>query len=226
MHEGVHNRPPETFVDSGGPVHPTVLKTSMSSSSIPPLRGEGGQIMKELIFLYEQLRPRLLRMVQGRIGPRLRGRIDAEDVLQDALRRLVENLDEKRPASEEQLRAWLFKKVWSQLQDELRRWNTSQRDVDRVGPLPDESIADLIHRIGLSTRLGLEDVVELIRRALKPTEFEIIWLRIVDELSYGEIAEIFDLAEDTVRKRHVRALLKVRKSFSDPFASSGGSAPV
>jgi RNA polymerase sigma-70 factor (ECF subfamily) len=196
---------------------------STSSGSVSPVREEQSQIVKELIPLFVQLKPRLLRMVQSRISSRLRSRIDAEDVIQDALRRLVENLGDKQPGSVEQLRAWLYKKVWSQLQDELRKWNRSQRDMDRVVPLPDESVTDLVHRIGLSTHMGLKDVVELVRQVLSPIEFEIIWLRIVDELSYGEIAEVFDLTEDAVRKRHVRALLKIREAVSDPFSSSAGS---
>jgi DNA-directed RNA polymerase specialized sigma24 family protein len=87
--------------------------------------------------------------------------------------------------------------------------------------LPEESVADLVGRIGVSTSVGLKDVIALIRQALDPVEFEIIRLKILDELSYGDIAGLFGTTPEAVRKRYVRSLLKVRKTIADPFASSG-----
>ena len=75
--------------------------------------------------------------------------------------------------------------------------------------------------MGVSTNLGFKDVIELIRQSLCPIEFEVIRLKILDELPYADIAELFGTTPEAVRKRHVRALLKVRKSVADPFASSG-----
>ncbi len=198
---------------------PVALSTSCSGT---PLGDEQlKRIFEKLTTLYEELKPRLLRFVQARISSRLQGRIDVEDVLHSALLRLMKCLRSKTPASDDQLRSWLYKKVWSELQDEIRKCSTEGRNVEREFPLPEESVADMVKRLGLSTNLGLKDVIELIRQALKPIEFEILRLRFQDELSYEDIATIFDTTAEAVRKRCVRTLLKVRETIPDPFASSG-----
>ena len=112
-------------------------------AELPPSASEGlrgdeelDQVFEKLTILYERLRPKLLRLVETRISPRLRGRIDAEGVLHNALLRLMKCLRFQRPASDDQLRVWIFKKVWSQLQDEIRTHKTDGRDVDKECPLP------------------------------------------------------------------------------------------
>jgi RNA polymerase sigma factor (sigma-70 family) len=190
---------------------PMPVASTPCCSNASPENEQLKQIHEKLVALHEALRPKLLRMVRARISPRLQRRIDAEGVLQSALLRLIKCMNSKMPLSDLQLRSWLYKKVWSQLQDEIRKYSTLGRDVERELGLPDESIADLACRLGVSTHLGLKDAVELIRQALTPTDFEIVCLNIQDELSYGEIAEIFDTTAEAVRKRCVRALLKIRE---------------
>jgi len=222
MHEGVRAKlrgEGEGSRSSDVPSDPGI-STSHGPETLP--EGEQlVQLLERLTTISQELRPRLVRLVQVRISSRLQGRIDPEEVVQGALLRLVKSLRSSRPESEDQLRFWIYKKVWSQLQDEIRQQRTEGRDVDREGPLPQESVADLVGRMGVSTNLGLKDVIATIRQALDPDDFEIVCLRILDELSYGDIAELFETTADAVRKRYVRTLLKVRKTISDPFSSTG-----
>ncbi|GKX28625.1 hypothetical protein SH1V18_11050 [Vallitalea longa] len=53
-------------------------------------------------------------------------------------------------------------------------------------------------------------------RKLKPKDIEIIKMRYVDQLSFKEIAEQLDMKEDTVGKRHRRAIDKLRKGILKP----------
>jgi DNA-directed RNA polymerase specialized sigma24 family protein len=180
--------------------------------------------------LYKTLEPRLARMVQGRIPPRLQGRIDVEDVLQSGFRRLLKNLTSggavldrlvcQGEDVDKVLQAWIFKKVWSQWQDERRKFETSARDLNREVGLPEGSVLALVTRIGLSTHLGLKETLDLIRGKLTPEDFDIVWWRIVDELSYPEIALILDKTPDAVRKRYTRLLLKIREVVDSPFSSA------
>ncbi len=222
MHEVVLNVETSELGTSLGSIPASIPVSSSTSRSELPLENEQfKRILEELVALCERLKPKLLRLIRARISPRLQGRIDVEGVLQSALLRLITCLRSNRPVSDDQLRSWLYKKVWSELQDEIRKHSTEGRDVARELPLPEESVADLVQRLGVSTQLGLKDAVELIRQAVSPTEFEIVRLKILDELSYGDIAELFDTTPEAVRKRCVRALLKIRKTIPNPFASSG-----
>ncbi|GMQ55953.1 hypothetical protein AN1V17_03450 [Vallitalea sediminicola] len=50
-------------------------------------------------------------------------------------------------------------------------------------------------------------------KKLKPCDIKIIKMRYVNQLSFKEIAEQLDMKEDTVGKRHRRALDKLRKDI-------------
>lgn len=53
-------------------------------------------------------------------------------------------------------------------------------------------------------------------RKLKSKDIEIIKMRYVDQLSFKEIAEQLGMKEDTVGKRHRRAIDKLRKDIIKP----------
>ena len=78
----------------------------------------------------------------------------------------------------------------------------------------------LVGGIGVATNFGLKETVERIREALKPIDFQIVELRIVDELPYEELATFLNFTPEAVRKRFTRALLKIRQVVSSPFSSS------
>lgn len=172
------------------------------------------------VAAFRELEPRLRLMIEKRIAPRLRGRIDVDVILQNALGGLLRTLETRRPATDAELRSWICRRAWSRWQDELRRWSTEGRDAGRVGPLPPEADAAQADGAGAATDLSLKETVERVRAALRPVDFQIVELRIVDELSYEELGAFLGLTPESVRKRFYRALLKVRHLVSSPFSSS------
>ncbi len=169
---------------------------------------------------FQELEPRLRAMIDKRISTRLKGRVDVDDILQNAFRSLMKSLETRRPKSDGELTAWIFKKTWSRWQDELRTWSTDARNVCHEDPLPSGSDVALVGGIGVATHFGLKETVDRIREALHPIDFQIVELRIVDEFSYKEIAELLNLTPESVRKRFTRALLKIKHAISSPFSSS------
>jgi len=178
------------------------------------------QLRAKAADLYEELKPRLRRMVEGRIPSRLHGRIDVDGVLQDGWVRLRASLGNKRPASDTELRAWIFKKVWSQWLDEQRKHTDKGRNAFIEQPIPDGSVEALLEGIGIATNLVLKETVERIREVVKPLDFEIVWMHIVDEFSFVGIAEMAGMTQDAVRKRYIRALEKIQAAVGSPFNSS------
>jgi RNA polymerase sigma factor (sigma-70 family) len=223
MHEDVQAT--QALIDERSAAEDSLTRTGELLSRFAP--GQVDALAARAITLltttYERMKPKLIRFVESRVPPRLRGRIDVEGVLHSALLRLVRNFSVSRPESDEQMCSWLYKKVWSELHDEIRRFSTDGRDIDREIPLPEDSVADLANRIGVSTSVGLKDVVARIRQVLGPVEFEIVRMKILDELTFADIGEVLGATPDAVRKRYVRSLLKVRQTIADPFGSSGSA---
>ena len=191
-------------------------------TSLEPIPGDDEleRLRKKALVVFQELEPRLRGMIEKRISPRLKGRVDVEVVFQNALKGLLKSLESKRPKSDAELRSWIFKRTWSRWQDELRKWSTGARDVIREEPIPSGSDMALVGGIGVATNFGLKETVERIQEALKPIDFQIVELRIVDELSYQELAEFLNLTPESVRKRFIRALLKIKEVVSSPFSSS------
>src|SRR5262249_2280215 len=115
-----------------------------------------------------------------------------------------------------------------QLLDRLRSDTTQGRNPAKEEAWPDDSVAEMAGRIGVLTSLGLKESVQLIRNALKPIDFEIVWMRCVDELEWEDITVILNEqsgasdTKDRYTKRYVRALAALQATMSNPLSSSLG----
>ena len=178
------------------------------------------RLRERVIAEFTGLEPRLRSMIDKRIARRLRGKVDVELVIQEALDRLLKSVETRRPASEAEMRAWIFKKVWSRWYDELRRWKAAGRDAEHEEDWPSGSDVALARGVGVVTDLCLKERVDRIRDILGPFDFTIVELRIVDEMPFGELAEFVGLSEEAVSKRFARGLLKIRKNMPSPRNSS------
>jgi RNA polymerase sigma-70 factor (ECF subfamily) len=179
-------------------------------------------------------RPRLRRMVALRMDPRLQGRIDPSDVIQesyiDAARRLPEYV--KNPPMP--FFVWLRWLVGQRLMEQHRRHLGAQvRDVSREislyhGAFPEATAADLAANVlgELSTPSQAAIRVEQIKRlrealeSLEPIDREILVLRHFEQLSNGEAADVLNLDKSTASKRYARALIRLKDVLT---AMPGGS---
>jgi RNA polymerase sigma-70 factor, ECF subfamily len=172
--------------------------------------------------LLEQYRDYLRRMVTVRLDRRLAPRIDASDVVQEALVEADRRLDGYLREQPVPFYAWLRQIAGDRIIDAHRLHVASQkRSVTREDAgyeLPDESSFALARCLfaddtSPSNRLIRQEDQEEIRRAidaLPPKDREVLVMRHLEQLSTAEIAATLGVAEGTVKVRLLRALVRLR----------------
>ena len=168
--------------------------------------------------------PRLRRLVAFRLDPRLQGRIDPGDVLQEVYLAATRHLSSylQRPAMP--LFLWLRGIAGNKLL-ELHRHHlgTPMRDARREvslyrGPLPGATSAALAARllghltrpsqaaIRAEAKLRLQEALN----GMEPIDREVLALRHFEHLSNAEAAEVLGVKEAAAGKRYLRALERLR----------------
>jgi RNA polymerase sigma-70 factor (ECF subfamily) len=167
---------------------------------------------------------RLRRMVAIRLDPRLARRVDADDVVQEALGEAIARLPEylERPALPFFL--WLRLLVGQKLiQLQRLHLGTQKRAADREVSLfargmPQASSVALAERLlGRDTRAS-EALVRAERKlrlqealnSMDGIDREVLVLRHFEELSNGECARVLEISESAAAKRYIRALKRLR----------------
>ena len=175
--------------------------------------------------LLSRHRDRLRRMVALRIDRRLRGRVDASDVIQEAsleaARRLPEYL--KNPTMPFFL--WLRFLTGQRLLEQHRiHLGAKARDAGREislyhGALPETTSAALAaHLLGHLTspseaairaerRIRMQEVLN----TMDPVDREILALRHYEQLSNSEVADVLDMDKSATSKRYARALVRLKE---------------
>ncbi len=181
-----------------------------------------------LADLFSRFRDRLWRIVQVRLDPRLLGRVDPDDVLQeaylDAASRIAHfpNDDAMTPF------VWLRLIVGQTLVNVHRRHlNIQMRDASKEvsihgGTCPQGSaisMADhlLAHLTSPSQAVLRAELVEQLERAIErmdPIDREVLVLRHDEELSNREIAEVLGIHEKTASMRYIRAIQRLKDVLS------------
>ncbi len=172
--------------------------------------------------LLELHREDLRRMVEARLDRRIAARVDASDVVQDALieaaRRLEHYLTE-RPLP---YFAWLRQIAAERVIDTHRRHVSSQRRSilreEHGLEIPDESAVQLIARIFADDTSPSNRVVRKERNeqltealaALSARDREVLVMRHLEQLSTAAIAEALGISEGAVKARLLRGLLRLR----------------
>jgi RNA polymerase sigma-70 factor (ECF subfamily) len=173
---------------------------------------------------FEEHRPRLRRMVQLRISPLLRGRVDASDVVQESFLEAWKRLDEylEKPAMPFFL--WL-RFLTRQKLFALHRKHAGvrARDPRREVSLYDGAIPEASSEALASQLLGhLTSPSEAMARAelqmrlqegldaLDADERQILALRHFEQLTSGEAARELGITEAAAAKRYLRALRRLK----------------
>lgn len=122
-----------------------------------------------------------------------------------------------RGGTDEEAAAWLFGIARHQLSRYLRRGVAERRAVDRLGiQMPQLSTSDYerieelagTDEIRAAARNGLAELSESERAAVR--------LRVVDELSYAEVAERLAISEAAARARTSRGLRSLADAVAGP----------
>ncbi len=179
--------------------------------------------------LLDGYRDRLRRMVAMRLDPRLHGRVDASDVIQegylDAARRLPDYLAEPGRMP---FYLWLRFLVGQRVIEAHRRHLAEGRDAGREvslyrGAMPEASTAALAAQllgkltspsdaaIRTERRVRLQEALN----AMDPIDREVLVLRHYEQLSNSDVGRVLGIDKSAASKRHIRALLRLREHLGD-----------
>jgi RNA polymerase sigma-70 factor (ECF subfamily) len=174
--------------------------------------------------LLEWYRPRLRAMIQFRMAGRVRNRLDASDILQEAFLEVALRLPEFVHELSVPFYVWLRRITGQRLAAAFRaHLGTQGRAVGRetalfetAGPAPDSTLlaAHLVGRLSSPSHAALRaELAARLDQALNrlgAIDREIIVLRHFEELTNSEVAKLLDLKPSAVSNRHVRALERLR----------------
>jgi len=181
-----------------------------------------------LLATHEQ---RLARMVDFRMDPRLRGRLDAADVVQEAFVEASEHRGDYFRSQSASLFLWLRAVVANKLL-ELHRHHlgTRMRDAKRDRPLDGApqtspggtSVALCAHLTAGLTRPSVAAQRGEIRvrladalNQMDPMDHEVLALRHFEQMSNLEAAQLLGIQERAAAKRYLRALERLRQILSE-----------
>ena len=202
----------ETFEDNtpGDPIDP-----------IEVLRGGDSQALAPLFNKY---RDRLRRMVELRLDPRLRARLDASDVVQEAFLDVAGDLDAYLADPKLPPLLWLRLHVGRRLTTLHRQHlGTRMRDAGREisiyhGALPEASSAALASMLlgwHTSPTQAARRAERMLRvqealNSLDPIDREMLALRHFEQLGRAEAAQVLGITQEAGAKRYFRALKRLK----------------
>ena len=174
--------------------------------------------------LLDRHRRYLLRLVELRLDPKMRARVDPSDVVQEAQMEACRRLEDYLQQPELPFRLWLRQIAYDRLVM-LRRYHVdaARRSVERDLPLPDRSSLVLAQQLlaagsGPSQQLIKREFVRRVREAvnqLSEEDREVLVLRILEELSNQEVAQLLHLDPSTTSRRYGRAVMRLRNILLD-----------
>ena len=184
---------------------------------------------------------RLQRVASFRLDPRLHGRIDAADVMQEAFVSATQRRADFFQQSTQPLFLWLRWMVGNTLLELHRHHLGAQmRDARRESPAPgsngdgDDSTRDaLVAQLtcgmtGPATAAGRADVKERLSEALgkmDANDREVVALRHFEQLTSAEAAQVLGIQERAAAKRYLRALERLREILADMPGGLTGLRP-
>ena len=183
------------------------------------LRGARQGDHEAVDHLMDRHRESLHRMVECRLNRGMARRVDASDVVQEALLTASRRLSDYLQNPCMPFHAWLRQLARDRLADVFRRELADKRDVAR-----DESVAaDEFSRnpVAQARDVQLTPAAELIRKEfaerfyqavdqLDETAREIIFMRHAEQLTNSQTAELLGLSEPAASMRYLRALRQLK----------------
>ena len=177
-----------------------------------------------LAELFSQHRDRLWRMVNFRMDPRLHGRVDADDVLQESWMSAVQRIDHFLSDASRSIFVW-FRLITSQTLIDIHRrhlgtqkrnaaaefsihggWASSSTSFSLshhlLGHLTSPSQAVLREELSQTLKTALDSMNDIDR--------EVLALRHFEQLTNRETAQIIGISEQAASDRYIRALGRLK----------------
>lgn len=188
------------------------------------LRGDQ-DALAELFAIHHQ---KLWRMVNFRMHQRLRGRVDADDVLQEAFINAAQRIDHFLSDASRSVFIWLRLVVSQTLVDVHRRHlMTQMRDANREFSIESgwssesTSFSLSFHLLGHLTspsqaalRVELSQQLSRALSTVNAVDQEVLALRHFEELTNSETAQVLNMSEQAASIRYIRALTRLRGIMS------------
>jgi len=172
--------------------------------------------------LLARYRPELQAFVECRLDPRLGGRLDASDVVQEALVEVVRRMDDflhRRPMP---FHLWVKKTAYERLSNLQRNHRRARRAVGREAVLPERSslllAGPLVQGVSPSEQVIAQEQAQRISRAvaeLSEADREILLMRHAERLPYEDVACLLDVTPAAARKRYGRALIRLQEVLTE-----------
>jgi RNA polymerase sigma-70 factor (ECF subfamily) len=173
--------------------------------------------------LLDRHRARLNRMVALRLDPRLSARLDASDIVQEALADAARKLTDYARRRPLPFYPWLYRLASERLAQAYRRHRQAEaRSVCREEVATEDEPGG--PACGLADRLAdnentpgqallreeQRDRLHAALARLEPKDSEILVMRYIDGLTFPEICSVLGVGESAVKMRHLRALRRLR----------------
>jgi RNA polymerase sigma-70 factor (ECF subfamily) len=160
--------------------------------------------------LYERCAGRLLAVIRLRMGRELRARLESRDILQNALMKSFQHLDQFEGGDGASLMGWLARIAENEIRDQADFQHRQRRDVAVGISIDDSQAPDLAARVrsALSQAILSEEatLLEEALEALEPDHREVIVLRKLEDLSFREVGARMGRSEDACRMLLARAM--------------------
>lgn len=196
------------------------LKPPVDLALVNPLleraRHGDAAAVDQLLGIYREY---IRRVVQLRLGPRVRQREDSSDVVQEALLRAAHRLADYFQREPMPFSLWIRRTAQECLIDVQRRHlGASGRSVLSEVCLPQELSAEFLLQLEGKGN-PVQDVLRqeaaerltVAMSRLDPEDREVILLRIFEQLPNTEAAAVLGLEPSATSKRFTRALLRLRQ---------------
>ncbi|GAB5443860.1 MAG: sigma-70 family RNA polymerase sigma factor [Fuerstiella sp.] len=177
-----------------------------------------------LAQLFSQHHDRLWRMVNFRMDPRLHGRVDADDVLQEAWLSVVQRIDHFLADASRSIFVW-FRLITSQTLIDIHRrhMGTQKRNasmefsINKGWSSESTSFSLSFHLLGHLTsptqaalREELSQQLKAALSSMQEIDREVLALRHFEQLSNRETAQILGISDQAASDRYMRALGRLK----------------
>lgn len=182
-----------------------------------------GVTPEELASSFTEFQPRLERMIEFRLDPRIRNRIDPGDILQDSFMEAQRRLSDFNSNLATSLYVWV-RQLTIQILIDVHRANFRQKRnvgqeirLDRAGGNQNATSLlmanELVGQISTpSKQMSREEDLEKLRIALDTMEKidqEVLALRHFEQLGNNDVAEILGIGVTAASNRYVRAMSRL-----------------